>query len=184
MEWYACLTPKWIIWAIETIRVAEIVQRHEVWTHILQFFWPQIVFLEMVQLFCYYHDWTPKRQHFCVDPIARRASGWLPGLISCPKFCIFLCYGIMPFKTVNIFPLYNYHTGYQITFLASFIENNDCWLSKEVEGKKWRRHGRRTWFLSWPWCTSRRRTACSRTVRQNIMKCQSLQKWWFVFVVV
>ena len=49
-------------------------------------------FSEMVQIFCYYHDWTPNRQNFCVDPVARRASGWLPGPIFCPKFCIFLRY--------------------------------------------------------------------------------------------
>ena len=49
-------------------------------------------FSEMVQIFCYYHDWTPNRQHFCVDPVARWASGRLPGPIFCPKFCIFLRY--------------------------------------------------------------------------------------------
>ena len=32
-------------------------------------------FSEIVQIFCHHHDWTPKRQHFCVDPVARRASG-------------------------------------------------------------------------------------------------------------
>ena len=49
-------------------------------------------FSEMVQILCYYHDWTTNRQHFCVDPVARQASGWLPGPIFCPKFCIFLRY--------------------------------------------------------------------------------------------
>ena len=38
-------------------------------------------FLEMVQFCCYYHYWTPNRQHFCVDPVARRASGRLLGPI-------------------------------------------------------------------------------------------------------
>ena len=32
-------------------------------------------FSEIVQIFCHHHDWTPKRQHFCVDPVARQASG-------------------------------------------------------------------------------------------------------------
>ena len=32
-------------------------------------------FLEIVQIFCYHQDWTPKRQHFCVDLVARWASG-------------------------------------------------------------------------------------------------------------
>ena len=49
-------------------------------------------FLELVQIFCHYHDWTPNTQHFCVDSVARRASGQLPGPIFCPKFCIFLRY--------------------------------------------------------------------------------------------
>ena len=47
-------------------------------------------FSEMVQICCNYHDWTPNRQHFCVDPVARRALGQLPGPIFCPKFCPFL----------------------------------------------------------------------------------------------
>ena len=56
------------------------------------FFGPKSFFLEMVQIFCYYHDWTPNRQHFCVDAVARQASGQLPGPIFCLKFCIFLRY--------------------------------------------------------------------------------------------
>ena len=50
----------------------------------------------MVQIFCYYHDWKPDRQHFCVDPIARRASGWLLGPIFCLKFCIFYATPMKP----------------------------------------------------------------------------------------
>ena len=37
-------------------------------------------------------QWKPNRQHYCVDPVARRASGWLPWPILCWKFCIFLGY--------------------------------------------------------------------------------------------
>merc|ERR1712208_192981 len=35
---------------------------------------------------------NPKRQHFCVDPVVRWASGRPPGLIFGPKICIFLRY--------------------------------------------------------------------------------------------
>ena len=49
-------------------------------------------FSEIVQIFCYHHDWTPKRQHFCVHPVARRASGRPPGPIFGPKICIFVRY--------------------------------------------------------------------------------------------
>ena len=49
-------------------------------------------FAESVQLFCYHHDRTTKRQHFCVDPVARRASGRPPGPDFGPKICIFLRY--------------------------------------------------------------------------------------------
>merc|ERR1739846_133273 len=49
-------------------------------------------FSEIVQIFCHHHDWTAKRQHFCVDPVARRASGRPPGPIFGPKIYIFLRY--------------------------------------------------------------------------------------------
>ena len=49
-------------------------------------------FSDIVQNFCYHHDWTPKRQHFCVDPVARRAAGRPPGPIFGPKICVFLRY--------------------------------------------------------------------------------------------
>ena len=39
----------------------------------MQFLAQNPFFLEIIQIFCYHHDWTPKRQHFCVDPVARRA---------------------------------------------------------------------------------------------------------------
>jgi len=56
-------------------------------------FWPKIhFFAKSVQLFCYHHDRTTKRQHFCVDPVARRASGRPPGPDFGPKICIFLRY--------------------------------------------------------------------------------------------
>ena len=56
-------------------------------------FRPKIHFFsDIVQTFCYHHDWTPKRQHFCVDPVARRASGRPPGPIFGPKICVFLRY--------------------------------------------------------------------------------------------
>ena len=56
-------------------------------------FWPEFHFFsEIVQIFCHHHDWTAKRQHFCVDPVARRASGRPPGPIFGPKICIFLRY--------------------------------------------------------------------------------------------
>ena len=35
---------------------------------------------------------TTKRHHFCVDPVARRASGRPPGPDFGPKICIFLRY--------------------------------------------------------------------------------------------
>ena len=35
-------------------------------------------------------NWTPKRQKFCVDPVAQRASGRPPGPIFGPKICMFL----------------------------------------------------------------------------------------------
>ena len=57
-----------------------------------EFFSPKSIFLEIVQIFCHHHDWTPKRQHFCVDPVARRASGRPRGPIFGPKICIFLRY--------------------------------------------------------------------------------------------
>ena len=39
-------------------------------------FWAQNPFFpKSSTFFCHHHDWTPKRQHFCVDPVARRASG-------------------------------------------------------------------------------------------------------------
>ena len=31
-------------------------------------------FREIIQNFCYHHDCRPKRQRFCVDPVARRAG--------------------------------------------------------------------------------------------------------------
>ena len=56
-------------------------------------FWPKIhFFAKSVQLFCYHHDRTTKRQHFCVDPVARRALGRPPGPNFGPKICIFLRY--------------------------------------------------------------------------------------------
>ena len=38
------------------------------------FFGPKSIFSEMIYTFCYYHDWTPNRQHFYVDPVARRVT--------------------------------------------------------------------------------------------------------------
>ena len=48
---------------------------------------PNQFFSEMVQIFFCYHDWTIANM-FCVDPVARQASGRLLGPIFCPKFCI------------------------------------------------------------------------------------------------
>merc|ERR1719209_1238451 len=53
-------------------------------------FWPKIhFFAKSVQLFCYHHDRTTKRQHFCFDPVARRASGRPQVPDFGPKICIF-----------------------------------------------------------------------------------------------
>ena len=49
-------------------------------------------FGDIIQKILYHHDWTQKRQKFCVDPVARRASGRPPGPIFGPKICIFLRY--------------------------------------------------------------------------------------------
>ena len=49
-------------------------------------------FSDIVQIFRHHYDWTHKRQHFCVDPVARRASGRPPGPDFGPKICIFLRY--------------------------------------------------------------------------------------------
>ena len=38
-------------------------------------FWPKIIFSETSSNFFYYHDWTLKRQLFCVDCVARQALG-------------------------------------------------------------------------------------------------------------
>ena len=32
-------------------------------------------FSDIVHNYCHHYDWTHKRQHFCVDPVARQASG-------------------------------------------------------------------------------------------------------------
>ena len=46
----------------------------------MQFFGPKSIFFRNHPFFWHHHDWTPKRQLFCVDPDARRASGqpWGP----------------------------------------------------------------------------------------------------------
>ena len=49
-------------------------------------------FGDVIQIFCCHHGGTPKRQLFCVDCVARRASGRPPGPIFGPKMCIFLLY--------------------------------------------------------------------------------------------
>merc|ERR1740123_2026930 len=69
-------------------------------------FRPEIHFFsDIVQNFCYHHDWTPKRQHFCVDPVARRASGRPPGPIFGPKICVFLrCAYVTPIFSVPTDP--------------------------------------------------------------------------------
>ena len=41
------------------------------------------------KFFCYHHDRTPKRQGFCVEPVARGASGWPPRSNFCSKIFIF-----------------------------------------------------------------------------------------------
>ena len=58
----------------------------------MQFIGSKSIFFGHCPIFCHHHDWTPKRQHFCVDPVARRASGRPPGPDFGPKFCIFLRY--------------------------------------------------------------------------------------------
>ena len=47
---------------------------------------------DAIQLFCHFHDGTPKRQGFCVEPVAQWASGRPPRPIFGPKIFIFLCY--------------------------------------------------------------------------------------------
>ena len=60
----------------------------------MQFLWSQFHFSpnDPNLLFLVSGQWKPNRQHYCVDPVARRASGWLPWPILCSKFCIFLGY--------------------------------------------------------------------------------------------
>ena len=41
----------------------------------MQFFGPKSIFFRNHPFFWHHHDWTPKRQLFCVDPDARRALG-------------------------------------------------------------------------------------------------------------
>merc|ERR1719209_2495763 len=60
-------------------------------------FWPKIhFFAKSVQLFCYHHDRTTKRQHFCVDLLARRASGGRRGPILARKSAFFYATPIQP----------------------------------------------------------------------------------------
>ena len=56
----------------------------------MQFYGTKSIFFGNRPIFCYHQDWTPKRQHFRVDPVARRASGRPPGPIFGPKICILL----------------------------------------------------------------------------------------------
>ena len=49
-------------------------------------------FSEIIHFFWHHHDWTPKRQLFCIDPDARRASGRPRGTIFRPKIGIVLRY--------------------------------------------------------------------------------------------
>ena len=69
----------------------ELAQQHEHHENVvflkMHFFGPNPFFPRKLSNFFYHHDWTPIRKHFCVDPVARRASGRPPGPIFCPKFC-------------------------------------------------------------------------------------------------
>ena len=53
---------------------------------------PNPFFRDAIQLFCHFHDGTPKRQGFCVEPVAQWASGRPPRPIFGPKIFIFLRY--------------------------------------------------------------------------------------------
>ena len=56
-------------------------------------FWTEISFFwEIIKRNWYHHDCRPKRQCFCVDPVARRATGHPPEPIFGPKIRIFLRY--------------------------------------------------------------------------------------------
>ena len=46
----------------------------------MMFFGQKSIFVDIVHFFWYHHDGTPKRQLFCVDCVARRASGRPEGL--------------------------------------------------------------------------------------------------------
>ena len=41
----------------------------------MHFFGPKSIFSNIVHIYCHHYDWTHKRQLFCVDPVARQASG-------------------------------------------------------------------------------------------------------------
>ena len=53
---------------------------------------PNPFFCDVIQLFCHFHDGTPKMQGFCVEPVAQWASGRPPRPIFGPKILIFLRY--------------------------------------------------------------------------------------------
>ena len=59
-------------------------------------FWPQkccflarnLFFVDILHFFCYHHDGTPKRQHFCVDHVAGQTPGGIQGSVFGPKICL------------------------------------------------------------------------------------------------
>jgi len=63
------------------------VKKSRFWGQKCSFLARNCFFGDIVQIVCYHHDSTPKRQRFCVDCFARRASGRTPGPIFGPKIC-------------------------------------------------------------------------------------------------
>ena len=65
--------------------MAPIAQSGPFWAQKCSFLAQNQFFLDILQLFCYHHDGTPKRQLFCVDRIAGQAPGGVEGLNFGPK---------------------------------------------------------------------------------------------------
>ena len=76
---------KWVIWR-------SIEKETDFWAKNAVFLAQNQFFGNVIQIFCHHHDGTPKRQGFCVEPIARGASGRPPEPIFGLKISIFLRY--------------------------------------------------------------------------------------------
>ena len=65
--------------------MAPIAQSGPFWAQKCSFLAQNQFFVDILQLFCYHHDGTPKRQPFCVDRIAGQAPGGGGGARFWPK---------------------------------------------------------------------------------------------------